>query len=728
MSAVLEIRGDASGVLRALASIEPASRRAAASISASFRRSDAAMTESARQAGRKMAQAYAQAATSARALADATAAVTRRAAQRQTSDVTRAAAARTTAVRSEAREAVRSAEQIAAARARGERQATAASVREASRRASVDRQRAREAGSAARAVAASEREAAQATAASVREAGRRAALDRQRTGEAAATQRAAAQAAATTGRSDRRFGGHVAAVATAGLQFAGQAHGMIQDARGRRAETSHTMSQALYQAGADSGDAAELRERMYSFARTHGMDSGELASAANAVQTEFSTLGDSRSSQGTRRTNVDNFLQTQLFARDTGQSGAEVARVAGMLQNTGLDAGAQRSTLLALTGMAQRGAVELGSVSREAMSPMLQRMHDARTQLLQRNPAATPQEIAAEQGGAAQAAFAEIEVARGQGASPRRFARVMAGLGTELQGSHRQGMLLTNINNAQDITDAQRTGLRGMFDHGRLRAQFQSGAGFAGHVSQVLGGNEAAMRNVFAGSGAGNAQSMQTNWRDAIAMMMSGGPELQRMLAGAGAAFTEEDVGRGGRVFGGEDKTSLTRDHENNQAALTTNTGAMGRLSDAFTSFVARNPLLAAGGSTAAGLLGPGAASMGGAAIPAAVRSASAVAAAGGVAGGAVMALGAVVAGGAGLGIGEGINRAIDSANPRARDNGQQNISSVFSGQTWRELWGGLVDALRSQPLLATVTPTAAAHAAAQSRTGGSVTPAGTGR
>src|ERR1019366_1937636 len=93
------------------------------------------------------------------------------------------------------------------------------------------------------------------------------------------------------------------------------------------------------------------------------------------------------------------------------------------------------------------------------------------------------------QRGAALTSFAEIEVARGQGAPARRFATAMATLSTELQGGHRQAALLNNIEHATGITDAQRTSMRGMFDHGHLREQFTTGLGFAARMNEITGGN-----------------------------------------------------------------------------------------------------------------------------------------------------------------------------------------------------------------------------------------------
>src|SRR5262249_27546402 len=156
-----------------------------------------------------------------------------------------------------------------------------------------------------------------------------------------------------------------------------------------------------------------------------------------------------------------------------------------------------------------------------------------------RNPAATEGEVAEARRQGLLGAFAEIEVARGQGQGPRRFATAAALLGGELQGAHRQSLIRTNIQNAQGITADQRSQLAGMFDrHGGLQEQFTSGLGFATRVGAVLGGNETAMRNIFAGTGHGNAQSLQSNWRNVVAAMMAGGSQVQSLVQGVGRDFT----------------------------------------------------------------------------------------------------------------------------------------------------------------------------------------------
>jgi hypothetical protein len=508
----------------------------------------------------------------------------------------------------------------------------------------------------------------------------------------------------------------IAGAASLGAASAGTVHAMVQGARERRASTDRTLNQALYQAGAGAQGAAADRAQIHAFALANRMDSAALAGGLNVMQTEFSSLGNSRTSDRDRTRNIDRALQTALLARDTGQDVGEVMRVSGLLENAGIRGGANRAALLGLTGMAQRGAIELRSVSREAMAPMMSRMHQAQQGLLQRNPHATEAEQAEVQRAAAMQSFAEIEVARSQGATPRRFARVMAQLGTELQGSNRQHMLLGNINRSHDLNDAERSELRRMFDdHGQLREQFQSGLGFAAAVHQITGGNEAKMRNVFSGGGHGNPMGLQTNWRDAIAMMGSGNEEVNRMIRGVGRDFTEEDVRRGAALFGNDDQSQLTKNQEEREQALVGNTSAITELSNRFAAWTASNPLTAglAPGIAAAVLPSLGKAA-GGGVLPAIARM-------GGIAAGAVGAGAATVAGLAGgivgIGTGVGLTKVMDSGTRH----GVPGLATTEGNEI--TLFNIIRNAIRDGISSATVTATVAPHDAAHAATVAGATP-----
>jgi hypothetical protein len=380
----------------------------------------------------------------------------------------------------------------------------------------------------------------------------------------------------------------------------------IQDARQRRAATDRALNGALYQAGAGATDAVVNRRRVYQFARENRLDSADVVQGLNAAQTEFSTLGTSRSTAAERAANLENALQTSLFARDTGQSTSEVLRVQGMLANSGLDAHAQRSTLLGLTGMAQRGAIELGAVSRTAMAPMLQRIQQSLVGV-------DPNDAQARSHATQQAVFrtmAELEVGRSSGRTPRQVGRVTAMMADSLQGDLVQGRMLTNLRAAH--LDGAINQLFATDSHGRhrLRGEYQTTAGLAQGLT-AAGLTTTQMRNVFAGTGHGNAQSMQSNQRDMLAMFMGEGNEnVARMMRGVGTDFTEEDVQRGHALFGTDKQSELNSDRETHDNELLENNAALNELNKTIQTFNASNPLLAHAANSIGGQSGVAAAAL----------------------------------------------------------------------------------------------------------------------
>jgi hypothetical protein len=407
----------------------------------------------------------------------------------------------------------------------------------------------------------------------------------------------------------------------AARSFAQDMHGEIQGARARRAASGRNMNSAFYQAGAGSRDALPLREEAYQFARTNRMDSAELAEAMNAAQTEFSVLGNSHSTQGERQANMRGFLNNALLARDTGQDVGEVTRLAGMLQQAGITGfepgGMGRNTLLGLTGMAQRGAVELGSVTRQALGPMQQRMATAVARL---GPDASPQARAAAQQSAIFRSMADIEVGRGLGLNVRNLGNMDAVVERTLRSPNTQAKLLTNIRESTSLNSAQRTLaestlFEGDAGHRTLRREFsQSPYDFARGLQTAFAGNSEAMVNTFAGSGrAGhNGQGLQTNWRNMFAMMMGGGAagtdndRIRELMRGVGSDFTETDVARGHELFSNDDQSQLTSNAENREAALRDQTNAMVRLSDQFARWSANNPFTASAFESFGNALGAG--------------------------------------------------------------------------------------------------------------------------
>lgn len=392
----------------------------------------------------------------------------------------------------------------------------------------------------------------------------------------------------------------------AGRQFAQDIHGQIQDARQRRARTNRTFSGSFYQAGADEREAADMRNRAAAFARANGLDSAELAASLSAAQTEFSILGvrdDQRaagmSDSAARRQNLEQALSNAVFARNTDQDAGEVLRVTGMLQQAGITGDNQRQVMLALTGMAQRGAVELGSVTRTALGPLQGRMATAVARL---GPGATEQQRARAQQDAVLQSFAEMEVAKSLGQSPRAVGNVMRNIENALSDPSVQQRVLHNITASSMSASDKNRARDAMFERGAdgrytMRANVaRSPYDFAKALQAGFGGNSELMQNVLGGGGRGNPQSLQRNWRTMLGLLMGGGgagtenDRIAALLRGVGSDFTERDVARGAGIFANDDVSQLNTNQETREQALTNNTSELTKLSNQFAQFTANNP------------------------------------------------------------------------------------------------------------------------------------------
>ncbi len=327
--------------------------------------------------------------------------------------------------------------------------------------------------------------------------------------------------------------------------------------------------------------------------------------------------------------------------------------------------------------------------------------------------------------------MAEMEVGRGLGYSPRMMGNIMSSLQGSLRGSGMQSKMLHNLRAAHN-TEAEGV----LFDsHGALRSEYQSGIGLARGLQTAFHGDSTAMQNVFAGTGAGNAQSLQANQRRALAAFMGEGSEnVRRMVAGAGADFTEQDVSRGAGIFGSDETSRLNTDRENREDALVGNTTALNNLSNAIQSLGAAHPLAGAAANAVGGgamsvigskLLGSGASAAAGG--PAAVTMAARIAAAGGGLGAGVMALGAAVGGVVGQAGGDVINRSIDAVTNTGSGGRGRNLStgadSILNPATLRAFASGIREAFGSNPITVNLDPHALAQSQAQAASGANAPP-----
>lgn len=596
-AAVLTILGDASGVKRALGETIAESRRASATISAQAR-TDASLrrqllsNEGAlararlREEGADRRQAAAERARAERAAQG----VRERGAAREAALARKAAAdasalerAKTTAAGRESAARIAAASREATAKKRLDDRVLARAVRDEQRKTAVE-----------------ERE------------GRR--RTRLAENEAKARARGVARAEREA-RADLRRGvgwGRRLAGATLGgaRDYATSMSDQVQAARGRRAPAERAIGNAVYQAGGGRAAALEATGQITRFAAAQGMDSGELADALQAAQTEFSVLGNAQTSSADRGRRLQGFLANAQLARDTGNDVGEFARLSGLFQQTGFDPATQRRLMLYTAGATQRGAVETGSVTREAMPAITARMGSAMARARRAGgdvQGAAVQEYAQ--------ALAEIEVARGtQGATPRLAGNAMRDVSNALQGNVTQGKLLQNIRSSQGRDSAIERTLyeadptrRGQQ---RLRARYTNALDLVGAFGEA-GLDSTQFQNITGGGGHGNPLSILANQRRLLGGLLntdnegkSGVSRVRELMNIPGVSLSEADVDRGRGIFSADTTAELNRNQESNTNALRDNNTRLVGVSDAITNWRMRNPWLAEGAAQGVGAAG----------------------------------------------------------------------------------------------------------------------------
>lgn len=515
------------------------------------------------------------------------------------------------------------------------------------------------------------------------------------------------------------WGNRASQAASMAMGVGSSLHGQIQDARRQRAQTERTAGLAFYQAGARTpGEIQRRMQQASAFAQDSGMSMDELLSAANAAQTEFSSL--QGNTEGERADRFRQLLETARLGRDTGNNPAEFARLQGMLAQSGFDPAMQRQALLFTAGAAQRGAVEAGSLTREAMGAIMRRMSDA-TGALGANATTDQRRQAAL--GAFQEQVAELQVFRGTGFSVRRSGEALSNLQESLRNSGRQDKILQNIRTRREEarSPAERAALQTLettlFERDptrrgnamRLRESGQNPLGFVAAMSTAFGGNATAITNLLSGTGAGNPMSLLLNQRGLLGALAARNAEgrtgAQRVqeLMNPDTALTEERVREGAGVFANDSLSNLNREENARMTALTDNTSALVRLSNALAGFQANNPMLStAGGTVAAALASGGASSLGAAAsASSAAGSLGGVAAAGGA--GVLASIAAVLgAGAAGVVAGDALNQYVEGGNIGRNANGtdQDQARSVldFFSSNGQSTLGAFVQELRELP------------------------------
>ena len=450
----------------------------------------------------------------------------------------------------------------------------------------------------------------------------------------------------------------------AAVSAGGAIAGDVRSERSRFATTERSMGLALYQAGAGRSEVAATTRRVQDYARAHpGMDSQALAAGINAAQTEMSVLANPALGRN-RDERIGRLLEVGQLAHNTGNDTGEFMRVEGLLAQSGLDRGTRDTLLRYTAGAAQRGAVEAGTVTRQAMPSITARVNTAISDA-RRN--GTDPQAAAQQAYAQ--SLAELEVARGMGGeTPRAAGNALRDASNRLRSSTQQQNLLGNLRNSQ-LTEEQKTRLTAqLFEadpnrrgHQRLRSQYTNALNLAQAFGEA-GVSRADFTNMVAGGGHGNPRSLLSNQSRVIGGLLdqstngrAGWQNVRDIMDVQGTSLTSADVARGAEVFGTDAAAREQQRTEERGAQLSDNTNAIVRLTERLDTIAAANPFLAPVASAGASFLGTQAATTGGGVIGRALAGGGALSAGGqGVMGSAARSVGGA------LGVGaSGISRTV---------------------------------------------------------------------
>ncbi len=549
-------------------------------------------------------------------------------------------------------------------------------------------------------------------------------------------------------RGDAVAGRIVGQVAHAGMQFAGGAHNVVQDARRQRAMSQRMIAQAVMGADGTAADIQDTQRRAATFVQQTGIGMDVVAEALAIGQQRGSALqpGEGQS----RATMLDEVFNTIREANATNTNAGQLVAARGRLAGLGLRGDALKDALRFAVRAADLGSVEVDQIIQQGL-PGASRLMATRTAAL--GPGASNELRQATALAAFRESVALQEITAGEGNAPRNMANTLANLQTFLRTPRRQEAILTNIQTAEEQANinnpagrARRDALRALreslfeVDPTRTGGAMRMKAGttpleLAARMTQATGGDANAAMALLAGGGHGNAQSLLSNMRGVLEFLgrsnvtgRTGGERVTEMMTAS--AVTDAEVTARERIVENDQLAQMTRAQEAGIDALTDNTNALVDLSNKFADWSARNPLASAagsaGGSLLAGIVG-GRVTSGAAftaargaiqsAVPAGVRGVA------GRIGGAIFGMPAMLAAGlSAVGAYGGTDqseverqrregaeweRQSAALTARARAEGRPPPSAA-------EIGTAVVNALRSQPLVATVSPTDATHAAQQ--------------
>ena len=577
---------------------------------------------------------------------------------------------------------------------------------------------------------------------------------RTRTAEAEANKRAKAEERAMrqqlslASRRSRELGGRIASGAgTAARAVYGGAvamHGQFQDARERRAAGERTLGNAVRNANpnASSQEQAAAREAVRQFVVTTGMNFGDVANALMEGQAHGSTL----QAEG-GETTAQAIQRSLAMIREANAEGADPGQylaARGRLAANGLSGDALKTAMRFSLAAAQAGQVEVDQIIGAGL-PGASRLMNARVAAL--GPGASVEAQQQARLDAWRESVSTQEVIAASGGAAGHTSNTLASLQNFLNTPRRQEMALTNIKAAESQVNtstpegrARAAQLRSLYEGDnalferdptrtgnamRLRGGV-SAAEFATRVTTATGGNAQMGANIFAGGGHGNAQAFLSNMRNLMAAL--GGEQGQRVQAMMqGMGVTDAQVSNHQRDVESDSLSTLTRNQEIRDNALTDNTSSLKNLSDAIHDWQVRNPIAKTALDSAGGVVG----SIGGAfalqavkntaakaILPGAVNAATGGAAAAGAS--ALPVAGAVLAtaGAAAL----SLRTAITGTDLSGREVGGLRraeaaagtiLTPLAVGEIGQQIGAFIVNSLRSQPLTAEVPIAADIHARA---------------
>lgn len=577
---------------------------------------------------------------------------------------------------------------------------------------------------------------------------------RTRTAEAEANKRAKAeeramrQQLALATRRSRELGGRIASGAgTAARAVYGGAvamHGQFQDARERRAAGERTLGNAVRNAGGSSSEVRAARERVRGFVGETGINFADVAEALQIGQGRGSAL-EARNGESSAQA-LDRALESIRDANAEGIDPGQYLAAQGRLSQAGLSGDALKGALRYTMRAAQRGSVEVDQIIQQGLPGAVSLMTQRSAQLSKRD-GETDEAFAARRQQARLQAFQESVAVQEVGASTGRqagnTANTLASLSNFMSTPRRQQMIHQNILAAEQglntSTPAGREQAQrfrelreSMFEVDptrtggamRMRENF-SPLRFAAMLSQATGGNAAAGANVLAGGGHGNPQALLANMRGLLTFLGNEGGRVSEMMRGGGV--TDTQIAEHRRDVESDTQSTLTRNQELRDNALTDNTSSLKNLSDAIHDWQVRNPIAKTALDSAGGVVG----SIGGAfalqavkntaakaILPGAVNAATGGAAAAGAS--ALPVAGAVLAtaGAAAL----SLRTAITGTDLSGREVGGLRraeaaagtiLTPLAVGEIGQQIGSFIVNSLRSQPLTAEVPIAADIHARA---------------